>query len=405
MANTNTIEAAMSSASSTDIERQPYGIQKRLTVTFRDLSIRVTAPDAALGSTLLSAADPRRLLSLFQQGKQPKRLLVLGRPGSGCTSFLRVLSNDRAAFDEVLGETRYGSMDHKEAKAFRQQIMFNNEDDIHFPTLTVNRTIKFALGNKVPRERPSHLQKRNHFVRENRNDILQSLRIDHTQKTMVGNEYVRGVSGGERKRVSLAEFMAGGSPVQLWDQPTRGLDSKTAVELARLMRREADRKERTIVATMYQAGNGIYDEFDKVLVLAEGRVIYYGYRSTARKYFEDMGFVCPKGANVADFLTSVTVSTERVIRPGMEGKVPSTPVEFEKCYKESAIFSRMMDEIVPPEKLMYEVEDLKLAVANEKRKQHIPRTQSVYTAGLWDQIVACTIRLVTYPDEMPSLPN
>lgn len=62
--------------SSTDIERQPDGIQKRLTVTFRDLSIRVTAPDAALGSTLLSAADPRRLLNLFQRNKQPKRVRI-----------------------------------------------------------------------------------------------------------------------------------------------------------------------------------------------------------------------------------------------------------------------------------------------------------------------------------------
>lgn len=259
--------------------------------------------------------------------------------------------------------------------------------------------MKFALGNKVPRERPDHLEKREAFVQEHRNQILGSLGIGHTKKTMVGNEYIRGVSGGERKRVSLAEFMAGQSPVQFWDQPTRGLDSKTAVELARLMRREADSKGRTVVATMYQAGNGIYDEFDKVLVLAEGRVIYYGYRASGRQYFEDMGFVCPNGANIADFLTSVTVATERVVRPGMEEKVPNTPAEFEKYYKESSVFSQMMDEIIPPEKLDYEVEDLKIAVASEKRKHHVPRQHSVYTAGLWNQIIACTIRYVHCPDD------
>lgn len=55
------------------------------------------------------------------------KLLVLGRPGSGCTSLLRVLSNDRDTFDEISGETRYGNMDHKTAEQFRQQIMFNNE--------------------------------------------------------------------------------------------------------------------------------------------------------------------------------------------------------------------------------------------------------------------------------------
>ena len=136
-------------------------------------------------------------------------MLVLGRPGSGCTSFLRVVSNDREAFDEVVGETRYGSMDHKQAKKYRQQIMFNNEDDVHFPTLTVNRTMKFALRNKVPRERPEHLHNRKDYVQEKRDGILESLGIPHTKKTLVGNEFIRGVSGGERKRVSLAEVMAG----------------------------------------------------------------------------------------------------------------------------------------------------------------------------------------------------
>ncbi|RAK96058.1 putative ABC multidrug transporter [Aspergillus ibericus CBS 121593] len=396
-----------SSSGTVDIESGDSSIYKRLTLTWRNVSVHVTAPDAALGDTLLSVADPRQALGWFKGGSRPKRtilkdvtgqlrpgemLLVLGRPGSGCTSFLRVLSNDREAFDEVVGETRYGSMDHKQAKKYRQQIMFNNEDDVHFPTLTVNRTMKFALRNKIPRERPEHLQGRKDYVQEKRDGILDSLGIGHTKKTLVGNEFIRGVSGGERKRVSLAEVMAGQSPVQFWDNPTRGLDSKTAVEFARMLRREADENQKTMVATMYQAGNGIYDEFDKILVLADGLVTYYGPRALARAYFEDMGFVCPKGANIADFLTSVTVITERIVAPGMEEKVPNTPAEFEARYHQSAIYSQAMNDIVPPEKLVNEEENLALAVAMEKRKQYIPRSKSVYTAGLWDQIVSCTIR-------------
>ncbi|KAL4875271.1 ABC-2 type transporter-domain-containing protein [Aspergillus karnatakaensis] len=393
-----------SSSSTLDLE-QGSDITKRLTLTFKNVSVHVTAPDAALGETLLSVADPRRLLDYFR-GERPKRtilndltgqvrpeemLLVLGRPGSGCTSFLRVLSNDRAAFDEVTGETRYGSMDHVEANKFRQQIMFNTEDDVHFPTLSVNRTMKFALRNKIPRERIDGIGKKE-FVQQHRDGILDSLGIPHTKKTLVGNEFVRGVSGGERKRVSLAEVMAGQSPVQFWDNPTRGLDSKTAVEFARTLRQGADEQSKTVVATMYQAGNGIYDQFDKVLVLADGLVTYYGPRSMARGYFEDMGFVCPKGANIADFLTSVTVLTERVVAAGMEEKVPNTPKEFENRYRNSLVYYQAMESIVPPEKLSFEDEELTLAVAGEKKKRHIPRPQSVYTTGLGDQIIACTIR-------------
>ncbi|KAE8354612.1 ABC-2 type transporter-domain-containing protein [Aspergillus coremiiformis] len=395
------------SSGTVDLERGGGGIRKRLTLTFRNLNVRVTAPDAALGETLLSYADPRQVLDVFRKGRQHKRtilkditgqvkpgemLLVLGRPGAGCTSFLRVLSNDRDAFDEVTGETWYGSMDHKEARRFRQQIMFNNEDDIHFPTLTVNRTMKFALRNKVPDERPEHLQEKKDYIHGTRDGILESLGIAHTKKTLVGNEFIRGVSGGERKRISLAEVMAGKSPVQFWDNPTRGLDSKSAVEFARLLRREADENDKTMVATMYQAGNGIYNEFDKILVLAEGRVIYYGPGTMARGYFEEMGFAFPKGANVADFLTSVTVLTERIVRPGMEGKVPNTAEDFESQFLASDICTQMSDAIEPPEKLQYEKNDLAMAVANEKKKQHIPRPHSVYTTSLWSQIAACTVR-------------
>jgi ATP-binding cassette subfamily G (WHITE) protein 2 (SNQ2) len=161
-----------------------------------------------------------------------------------------------------------------------------------------------------------------------------------------------------------------------------------------MLRDEADRNEKTIVTTLYQAGNGIFDQFDKVLVLAEGRTIYYGPRSFAKKYFEDLGFVCPKGANIADFLTSVTVKTERIVSPGAEGKVPNTAEEFETILKASNVYKQMIASIIPPESLTEEAEALSEAVAQEKGKKHIPRKHSVYTAGLWDQVVSCTVRSV-----------
>ncbi|MBE3048278.1 ATP-binding cassette domain-containing protein, partial [Candidatus Bathyarchaeota archaeon] len=110
-------------------------------------------------------------------------MLVLGRPGAGCTSLLRVLSNQRDCFDEVDGETRYASMTHDEAKRYRQQIIFNAEDDVHFPTLTVDQTLGFALRNKVPNERPGHLEKPENFVQHVKTGILESLGIPHTKNT------------------------------------------------------------------------------------------------------------------------------------------------------------------------------------------------------------------------------
>ncbi|KAK4038643.1 ABC-2 type transporter-domain-containing protein [Parachaetomium inaequale] len=404
-------------ASETDVEINPAfsdeerhknaAFQKRLTLSFKNVTVNVTTAGEALGETLWSYANPTQLLSLFRRGEHTKRailhevsgqvkpgemLLVLGRPGAGCTSLLRVLSNQRESFDEVEGEVHFGNMDHRRARRFRQQVIFNTEDDLHFPTLTVNQTIKFALRNKVPREREQHLGEEQQYVQHTKNNILDSLGISHTVKTKVGNEFIRGVSGGERKRVSLAEMMAGNAPMQFWDQPTRGLDSKTALGFAQTLRAEADQNGKTIVATMYQAGNGIYNLFDKVLVLADGCVIYYGPGSTAQRYFESLGFVCPKGANIADFLTSVTVTTERVIASGAEEKVPNTPQGFERVYQESSVCRYMRETEQPVETLAAEVDDLEAAVQREKKQRRVDGRRSVYTVGLRDQIVNCTIR-------------
>lgn len=112
-------------------------------------------------------------------------------------------------------------------------------------------------------------------------------------------------------------------------------------------------------------------------------------------YFENLGFVCPKGANVADFLTSVTVETERVVAAGHEGRVPTTPQQFEDLYQQSDVCRQMRELIQPPEALDIQVDDLKMAVAREKRQRKLNTgSRGVYTAGLREQIKNCTIRYV-----------
>lgn len=120
-----------------------------------------------------------------------------------------MLANDRESFPAIEGDVRFGSADNVEAKMFRHQMLFNSEDDIHFPTLNVTQTMRFALRNKAPNNRPAYLQAKDDFAEEVGHDILEQLGIAHTKGTLVGNEFVRGVSGGERKRVSIAEVMAG----------------------------------------------------------------------------------------------------------------------------------------------------------------------------------------------------
>lgn len=249
----------------------------------------------------------------------------------------------------------------------------------------------FSLRNKTPRSRPGGMTEKK-YVETCKETILKALGIDHAHDTLVGNEYVRGVSGGERKRVSIAECLAAQSPLQLWDNSTRGLDASTALDFTKALRTMARNEGKTILATLYQPGNGIFDQFDKILLIDEGRCLFYGPRAIAKSYFEDMGFECPRGGNVADFLSSVTVASERKIREGWTGPVPNSAAELEAIYQRSEIRRRMVQAIEPPQNFTAETESFKTAVQSEMRSVLPGRNISPYTAGIQDQIITCTIR-------------
>ena len=96
---------------------------------------------------------------------------------------------------------------------------------------------------------------------------------------------------------------------------------------------------------IYQASQSIYDIFDKVVVLYEGRQIYFGPTSEAKAFFVNMGFHCAERATTGDFLTSLTNPAERIVREGFENRVPRTPDEFAAAWKQSKDRARLMQEI------------------------------------------------------------
>lgn len=205
-------------------------------------------------------------------------------------------------------------------------------------------TLEFAAEARAPRIRPFNVT-REQYAQHMRDVIMAIFGLSHTINTKVGNDYVRGVSGGERKRVSIAEVALSGSPLQCWDNSTRGLDSATALEFVRTLRMNTDLVGSTCALAIYQAPQAAYDIFDKVILLYEGRQIYFGRTTDASKYFTDMGFVCPARSTTADFLTSLTNPAERVVAPGFEERVPRTPEEFAARWQASPDRQRLLAEI------------------------------------------------------------
>lgn len=220
-------------------------------------------------------------------------------------------------------------------KQFKGEIVYNQEVDKHFPHLTVGETLEFAARVRTPQQRLVEGVDRETWAKHMAKVVMAIFGLSHTYNTKVGNDFVRGVSGGERKRVSIAEMALAGSPIASWDNSTRGLDAATALEFTRSLRMSSNLSGACHLVAIYQASQAIYDEFDKAVVLYEGRQIYFGPCDEAKQYFLDMGWDCPPRQTTGDFLTSVTNPSERNARKGYEKKVPRTPDDFEKYWKES----------------------------------------------------------------------
>lgn len=200
------------------------------------------------------------------------------------------------------------------------------------------------------------------------------------------------LSGGERKRVSILETLATRASVFCWDNSTRGLDASTALEYTKAVRALTDIFGLASIITLYQAGNGIYNQFDKVLVIDEGKQLYYGPRKAARPFMEELGFVCDDGANVADFLTGVVVPSERKIRDGCEKSFPRTGTDIRKSYEESSTKTDMEKEYSYPttDEAKKNTEDFALSVSHEKHKS-LPK-KSPLTVSFVTQVKAATKR-------------
>jgi len=269
-------------------------------------------------------------------------------------------------------------------------------DDRHIPTLTVGQTLDFALSTKTPGPNgriPG--VKRAEFKEEVQSLLLRMLNISHTKDTLVGDEFVRGVSGGERKRVSIAEMMATRARVQSWDNSTRGLDASTALDYVKSLRILTDVLGQTTFVTLYQAGEGIYDLFDKVMVLDQGRQVYFGAPAEARAYFENLGYRALPRQSTADYLTGCTDPNERQFAEGRSAAdVPSTPEALEQAFVESS-FGRDLEQSRLEFKAHQETdkadqEAFRAAVAADKKKG--VSKKSPYTLGFFGQVKALSKR-------------
>eukprot|EP00026_Physarum_polycephalum_P000540 Phypoly_transcript_00541.p1 GENE.Phypoly_transcript_00541~~Phypoly_transcript_00541.p1 ORF type:complete len:1444 (+),score=259.70 Phypoly_transcript_00541:181-4512(+) len=380
--------------------------RKKMGVVFKNLNVVGEGADASSIPNLLSPfvtvweyANPLNWFRKVSKGtdfdilhnltgfcKHGEMLLVLGRPGSGCSSFLRVMANQRDTYKAVTGDVNYGGISAKKFERYMGESIYTAEEDVHFPTLTVRQTLTAALKCKTPDKRVPN-QTRKMFIERLMNMLLQIFGLMKQIDTPVGNEWIRGLSGGERKRLTIAEAMTAGAAINCWDCTTRGLDAASALDYTRSLRIMSDVLHKTTIASFYQASEDMYSLFDKVLVLDKGICVYFGPAATAKQYFEELGFRCEQRKSTPDFLTGITNPNERKVQEGFEDRVPKTAAEMERRYLMSRTHDDMMQELNEYEAYIEREQprkDFERAIYDAKARGS--RSSSVYVTNFWIQI-------------------
>ncbi|EPS57864.1 hypothetical protein M569_16953, partial [Genlisea aurea] len=136
--------------------------------------------------------------------------------------------------------------------------------------------------------------------------VLKVLGLDICADTLVGDEMIRGISGGQKKRVTTGEMLVGPTKVLFMDEISTGLDSSTTYQVVNMLRQYVHIMKGTAFISLLQPAPETYDLFDDIVLLSDGQIVYQGPRENVLDFFESMGFRCPERKAVADFLQEVT---------------------------------------------------------------------------------------------------
>lgn len=227
----------------------------------------------------------------------PGRLLaIMGPTGCGKTSLVNALAGRLPSGGQLEGSILVNGKPR--GRGFRSISAYVMQDDVLFSNLTVRETFEFAAKMRLPSEVKTSVKMA--LV----DQIITELGLSKAQNTRIGNEFIRGVSGGERKRTNIGIELLSGASLIFLDEPTSGLDAFQAQNVMESLWTLAG-NGRTVISTIHQPRSSIYKMFDLLLLLSEGREMFFGPASDATQWFADAGFACPAEFNPADFFLDV----------------------------------------------------------------------------------------------------
>jgi len=200
------------------------------------------------------------------------------------------------------------------------------QEDVFFAQLTVKETLLFAV--RLARSKGElDASDASRSDEEICTRLMTDLGLVKCAETKVGDARTRGVSGGEKKRLSLACHLVSSPKVIFLDEPTSGLDSFQALNVIKALKNLCERRNTTVVCSIHQPRQKIIDLFDDVTVLSSGKLMYHGSMGALEGHFEKLGHKCPKGHNILEFVIDLI---------SVDASTPETMLESERLIEEVA---------------------------------------------------------------------
>ncbi|KAF8027590.1 hypothetical protein BT93_E0490 [Corymbia citriodora subsp. variegata] len=296
-------------------------------------NVALNMAESALGLSGIRWAKRTKLAILKNVSgivKPSRMALLLGPPSSGKTTLLLALAGKLDPTLKVKGEISYNGYRLKEFVP-QKTSAYISQNDVHLGVLTVKETLDFSArcqGVGTRYELLSELAKREKaagifpeaevdlFMKATAIEGVESnlitdytlkiLGLDICRDTIVGDEMQRGISGGQKKRLTTGEMIVGPTKTLFMDEISTGLDSSTTYQIVKCLQQVAHLTDATILMSLLQPAPETFDLFDDVILLSEGQIVYQGPREHALEFFKQCGFRCPERKGAADFLQEVT---------------------------------------------------------------------------------------------------
>ncbi|KAI9016894.1 P-loop containing nucleoside triphosphate hydrolase protein [Hyaloraphidium curvatum] len=274
----------------------PSGVEVR----FSDLSYTVDVPDKEAKKPKFpnpfarTPLLPKRILDSVSGIFEPGKLTaIMGASGAGKTSLLQVLAGEAKA-GHIAGSLLINgrTATPKELKNLSGLVF---QDDVILQTMTVREALTMAAILRLPSDytKPEREQR---VV-----EVLEMLKLEKAADTIVGNSELKGISGGERKRLAIGMELISNPPLLWADEPTSGLDAFTANKVVEILR-DLAHSGRTVVATVHQPSAETFFMFDDLLLLSQGRIMYHGPVNGLLEHFEALGYPVPLYSNPIDYI-------------------------------------------------------------------------------------------------------